>query len=312
MNALKVLSASGTQLKGTLPNKGWCELRKLQELMLIKNQLDGTLPPCLKNLTSLNLVDLSQNRLIANIGLSSPLSALTSLKYLLIFGNSFEIPSSFRFFANHTKLRGIHANGNKAIITEIELQREIPKELVIGCSSLMVLKLSNNKLEGEIVQEFGYLSSLEYFYLDGNNFTSTISDSLSNIPFCILDISNKFSGKIPRWMGHITSLEQLSLSQNHLEGPIPIEFCNLEHLSVLDLSKNTLIGSIPPCLNPSSIKHVHLSKNQLGDQFTPAFFNSTALVIFDISHNNFVGVCNSRVDRQSLRIEDSFPQWKSI
>nr|GMC73647.1 LRR receptor-like serine/threonine-protein kinase GSO2 [Ipomoea batatas] len=106
---------------------GCCELRKLQELMLIKNQLDGTLPPCLKNLTSLNLVDLSQNRLIANIGSSSLLSALTSLKYLLIFGNSFEIPSSFRFFANHTKLRGIYANGNKAIITEIELQSWVPK-----------------------------------------------------------------------------------------------------------------------------------------------------------------------------------------
>nr|GMC73654.1 LRR receptor-like serine/threonine-protein kinase GSO2 [Ipomoea batatas] len=48
MNALKVLSASGTQLKDTLPNTGWCELRKLQELTLSKNQLDGTLPPCLK------------------------------------------------------------------------------------------------------------------------------------------------------------------------------------------------------------------------------------------------------------------------
>nr|GMC95909.1 LRR receptor-like serine/threonine-protein kinase GSO2 [Ipomoea batatas] len=203
---------------------------------------------------------------------------LELLSYLSIFGVSNnklsgEIPNNFSSTFPYIDTLNLSYNlfegqihsylGNLRELCFLDLSnssftREIPKELVIGCSSLMVLKLSNNKLEGEIVQEFGYLSSLEYFYLDGNNFTSTISDSLSNIPFCILDISNKFSGKIPRWMGHITSLEQLSLSQNHLEGPIPIEFCNLEHLSVLDLSKNTLIGSIPPCLNPSSIKHVHL------------------------------------------------------
>nr|GMC93643.1 LRR receptor-like serine/threonine-protein kinase GSO2 [Ipomoea batatas] len=430
MNSLKVLSVmSGTQLRSTLPNKGWCELRKLEELWFNENQLDGTLPPCLGNLTSLNLIDLSQNRFVGNLGPSSPLSSLISLKYLFILSNSFEIPSSFTVFANHTKLRGIRANGNRAI-TETELQSwvpkfqlyfftmsnctgfqnlptflhyqhdlrvldisknslegefpnwllqnntnlyyvlmnsnaftgtlelshlnhdlsifdvsnnklsgkipnnltltfphivtlnlsynlfeghipsylgnskellfldlsnnsftgEIPKELLIGCSSLKIFKLSNNKLEGEIVQEFGYLSSLEGFYLDGNNFTGTTLDSLSNIPFRILDISdNKFSGKIPRWMGHITSLEQLTLSRNHLEGPIPIEFCNLENLSILDLSENNLTGSIPSCLNPSSIKHVRLSKNQLSGQLKRAFFNSTTLVIFDLSHNDFVG-----------------------
>nr|GMC75093.1 LRR receptor-like serine/threonine-protein kinase FLS2 [Ipomoea batatas] len=90
-------------------------------------------------------------------------------------------------------------------------------------------------------------------------------------------------------MGHMIYLEQLSMSKNHLEGPIPIELCSLEFLSILDLSENNLTGSIPSCLNPSSIKHVHLSKNHLGGQLTHAFFNNSALVILDLSYNDFVG-----------------------
>nr|GMC69037.1 LRR receptor-like serine/threonine-protein kinase GSO2 [Ipomoea batatas] len=408
---------------------GWCELRNLQELWFSETQLEGALPPCLENLTSLDLIDLSQNRLIGNIG-SSPLSTLKSLKYIFILNTSFEVPSSFNVFANHTKLRGILADGNK-VIKETELQSwvpkfqleiftmsncigllklpaflhyqhnlqffeisknnlegefpnwllqnntklnyflmnfnaftgvfklpshrnakmmiigvsnnklcgeipnnlssifpnvqalnlsynlfegqipsdlgkleqlyfldlsnnsltgEIPKELLIGCSSLSMLKLSNNKLEGEIVQEFVHLDSLMYLHLDGNNFTGTIKDSLLNIDLVSLDISdNKFSGNIPRWMGHMISLRQLSLSKNHLEGPIPIELCSLEFLSILDLSENNLTGSIPSCLNPSSIKHVHLSKNHLGGQLTRVFFNNSALVILDLSYNDFVG-----------------------
>ncbi|XP_019188837.1 PREDICTED: receptor-like protein 12 isoform X2 [Ipomoea nil] len=429
MNSLKVLSTNGAQLRSTLPNKGWCELRSLQELWFSETQLEGTLPPCLKNLTSLSLIDLSQNGLIGNIG-SSPLSTLKSLKYLLISSTSFEVPSSFRFFANHTKLRGIFANGNK-VITETELQSwvpkfqlevfymsncigllklptflhyqhnlkvfeisnnnlegefpiwllqnnteliyflmnsnaftgvfklsshrntdmtiidvsnnklcgeipnnlsssfpnvvalnlsynlfegqipsnlgklkdleilelsnnsltgAIPKELLIGCSWLEMLKLSNNKLEGEILQEFIHLDSLWYLHLDGNNFTGTIKDSLLNINLIFLDISdNKFVGNIPRWMGHMRSLEQLSMSKNHLEGSIPIEVCSLELLSILDLSENNLTGSIPSCFNPSSIKHVDLSKNHLGGQLTRAFFNNSALIILDLSYNDFVG-----------------------
>nr|GMC73669.1 LRR receptor-like serine/threonine-protein kinase ERL1 [Ipomoea batatas] len=432
MNSLKVLSVRSVQFGGTLPSKGgWCELRNLKELRLSDIQLEGMLPLCLRNLTSLRLIDLSQNMLIGNIA-SSPLSTLTSIEYLSISHNSIEVPSSFRSFANHSKLRFILADENYAISETDEFQSvdpkfqlevfsmsncinllmlpkflhyqhdlkvlkiskiileaefpnwllhnntklqeismnsnnftgalkfalhlpnpdlqildfsnnklsgeipynissafpnivalnlsynlftgqipsslgnmkflrfldlsnnsftgEIPKELLIGCTSLMVLQLSNNNLEGEIVQEFAYLTLLWLLHLDGNNFTGTISESLSNIPLVSLDMSgNKFSGKIPRWLGYIESLQQLTLSKNHLQGYIPAELCYLPELSFLDLSENNLTGSIPSCLNPYSIIYVGLSKNHLGGQLTSAFMNSTTLAMLDLSHNDFVG-----------------------
>nr|GMC75094.1 LRR receptor-like serine/threonine-protein kinase GSO1 [Ipomoea batatas] len=142
MNSLKVLSANGAQLKSRLPNEGWCELRNLQELWFSETQLEGTLPPCLENLTSLDLIDLSQNRLIGNIG-SSPLSTLKSLKYIFISNTSFEVPSSFNVFANHTMLRGILADGIK-VIKETELQSWVPKfqlEIFTMSNCIGLLKL---------------------------------------------------------------------------------------------------------------------------------------------------------------------------
>ncbi|CAA3014512.1 LRR receptor-like serine threonine- kinase GSO1 [Olea europaea subsp. europaea] len=64
-------------------------------------------------------------------------------------------------------------------------------------------------------------------------------------------------------MGNMTRLEQVSISNNQLEGPIPVEICNLDSLFLLNLSENKLCCSLPSCFNPSSISHVYLNNNQL-------------------------------------------------
>ena len=83
-----------------------CALKKLEELDLSSNNFEGILPPCLTNLTSLRLLDISYNRFSGNLSLS-PIASWTSLEYIDLSYNLFEGLFSFSLFANHSKLKVI-------------------------------------------------------------------------------------------------------------------------------------------------------------------------------------------------------------
>jgi Leucine-rich repeat (LRR) protein len=121
--------------------------------------------------------------------------------------------------------------------------------------------------------------AFQYPYLDGNHFTGRISDFQPTDWIALL----------PTWMGNKSFLQAIDLSCNHFEGPVPSDFCNFILLEYLDMSYNNLFGSLPSCLNRSSIKHAHLSKNQLSSPLTNAFSNSSSVVTLDLTYNNFMG-----------------------
>ncbi|KAL5850551.1 hypothetical protein ACOSQ4_008564 [Xanthoceras sorbifolium] len=172
---------------------------------------------------------------------------------------------------------------------------EIPEHLGEGCISLGLLVLSNNSLQGQIFSSVNFnLRNLYSLQLDGNNFSGKIPDSLSNTFLSGLYLSdNKLSGKIPGWLGNMTTLVELAMSNNHLEGPIPPEFCYLKKLDVLNLAGNSL-SSIPSCFSPLSLTQVHLSRNMLQGELQDAFRNSSSLVTLDLGYN---------------RINGSIPNW---
>ncbi|XP_039017088.1 receptor-like protein 9a [Hibiscus syriacus] len=176
-------------------------------------------------------------------------------------------------------------------------------------TSLRVLELSKNKLEGKIFSENFKLLNLRDLKLDGNNFSERIPDLLSKSPLLALDVSNNtLSGGIPRWMGNMSSLQRIILSNNHLEGSIPIEFCQLDFLVLVDFSVNNILGSIPSCFNPSqiiqrelkwqhskldwwtfelelsSVKHQHLPRRDPN-----GVMQVESLECIDLSHNNLSG-----------------------
>ena len=57
--------------------------------------------------------------------------------------------------------------------------------------------------------------------------------------------NNHLQGKIPVKIGAMTSLESLDLSMNRLSGVIPQGMANMSFLSSLNLSYNNLSGKIP-------------------------------------------------------------------
>ncbi|KAL5736820.1 hypothetical protein ACOSQ2_031608 [Xanthoceras sorbifolium] len=79
------------------------------------------------------------------------------------------------------------------------------------------------------------------------------------------------------------------MPNNHLEGPIPLEFCQLENLKVLNLEANNISGSLPSCLSSLVIEQLHLSKNRLEGHLKDSFFNSSFLLTLDLSYNQLHG-----------------------
>ncbi|KAG6736956.1 hypothetical protein POTOM_060096 [Populus tomentosa] len=158
-------------------------------------------------------------------------------------------------------------------------------------TTIMLLKLSNNNLGGQIPTSVFNSSTLEYLYLGGNNFWGQISDFplYRRKRWTILDLSNNhFLGMLPRWLVNSTRLIAVDLSKNHFKGSIPRDFCKLDRLEYLDLSENNLSGYIPSCFSPPQITHLHLSENRLSGPLTYGFYNSSFLVTTDLRDNSFI------------------------
>ncbi|WRX34547.1 Leucine-rich repeat - like 10 [Theobroma cacao] len=116
-----------------------------------------------------------------------------------------------------------------------------------------------------------------------------------------LDLSkNHLLSRIPWWMGSTSILKQIAMADNHLEGPIPWEFCKLNHvLQFLDLSVNNISRSLPSCFKPLLINEVHLSKNRLQGPLPDAFRDNVLLVTLNLSYNHLTGTIPNWISRLS-------------
>ncbi|KAA3471889.1 leucine-rich repeat receptor protein kinase MSP1-like isoform X3 [Gossypium australe] len=308
--SLKVLSLYDCGLNGPLPTYGWCDLRRLEGLDLSENALEGTLPSCLANLSSLHYLDISGNQFTGK-GSSTALANLTLLRVILLSRNLFEVPSIFISFSNHSHLKVLFSDQNKLVkeptiqtwvpkfqlkcfrlsnCTTKELHIEIPKFLHYQ-NDLSIIDLSYNDFEGNF--PFWLLENntrMGAFLMNGNSFISHLNLPSHPNPFLsTVDISdNKLQGPIPANICSIfPQLIVLSLSGNFLEGNIPP--CLGRQLK-LDLSHNRLSGGIPEMLAQSdSLELIKLSNNNLSGKITPTIFCSSSLQLLYLDGNNFDG-----------------------
>lgn len=281
------------------------ESRHVASIGLYNNNLNGSIPPELGNLTNLVSLQLYNNRLSGSIPLE--IGNLSNLTKLYLYSNQFSgsIPSQL---GNLTNLVELRLDGNLLV-------GSIPTSLG-NLTKLVYFSLAGNALIGNIPLELGNLVNLEYLYLRFNNLSGVIPSTFGNlaklkylslqdnqlvgeIPSEIGNLTqleglelayNNLTGQIPSELGQLTNLTGLWMGVNQLSGPIPLEIFGLTNLDSLGLWDNYLTGSIPPEIgNLLSLTTLWLNNNYLSGSIPQEIGLLTNLQYLDIKSNRFNG-----------------------
>ena len=224
-------------------------------LALVRNNLTGTIPPEIGNLTGLESLEISGNPLTGPI--PPQIGSLTGLKWLWLHSNQLTGPIPAEI-GNLTGLKSLWLGSNALLGT-------IPREIG-DLTGLEQLWLYNNALTGPIPPEIGNLTGLDQLALGGNQLTGPIPAEIGRLTKLVwlLLSGNPLAGPIPPEMGNLTGLKALWLSQTQLAGPIPPEIGNLTGLEWLSLYNNRLVGPIPPEIGKlTRLKGLWLYENAL-------------------------------------------------
>ncbi|KAL2339450.1 hypothetical protein Fmac_007390 [Flemingia macrophylla] len=298
VSSLQHLDLSDNNFYGPIPAR-INDLWALNYLNLSHNTFRGGFPTALGNLQQLRVLDLRANRLWAQIGdLLSTLRNVERLDLSLnqFFGALLLPPENVSGLANTVHFLNIsynNLNGPFFDQTAVSLFR-----------NLQVLDLTNNSVTGEL-PSFGSLPSLRVLKLRGNQFFGSVPEELFQTQLQVeeLDLSaNAFTGSIA--VINSTTLNILNLSSNSLSGSLPT---SLSRCSVIDLSRNMLSGDISVIQNwEAPLEVIDLSSNKLSGTLPPSLGTYSKLSTVDLSLNELNGtipqglVTSSSVTRLNL------------
>ncbi|XP_022738738.1 probable LRR receptor-like serine/threonine-protein kinase At3g47570 isoform X2 [Durio zibethinus] len=284
--------------------------------------LEGTIPPHIGNLSSLQIIDLSFNRLSGTI--PGEIGYLTNVKNLNISYNHLtgHIPSRI---GNCTLLEEINFSENnltgalppeignlsnlKALRVNNNVLRGIIPSTIFNISALQVVLLYENSLSGNLPSSIGFfLPNLAELHLRGNELQGIIPSSISNASkLTLLDLTdNFFTGSIPNSIGNLRNLQKLELAQNNLTSESSMVESNFissltqnSHLRRIVLSGNPL-GSILPMSvgNLSAFLEYFLVSDCKLKGFIPAELgNLSSLIALELGKNELTGIIPNTIGK---------------
>ncbi len=273
---------------GVTLNASGCVTR----LNLLSNQLTGTIPPELGDLTSLTYLNLGSTFLSGNI--PSELGNLVALDTCLLTDNQLtgpipggllNLPAMVYLSLGANQLTGSISDGFGNNLDYLDLaENELTGSIPTVLPNLTYLFLNDNQLSGEIPAELGNLTNLKQLWLSWNELEGNIPDVLGNLPNLItLYLSNnQLDGEIPPALASLSNLTALGLSENELEGMIPASLGGLLNLTYLRLDNNQLTGSIPEELGNLNLSGFSLNNNNLSGCYPESMSNiCTSLIQYD-------------------------------
>ncbi|KAK3444861.1 hypothetical protein EUGRSUZ_A00694 [Eucalyptus grandis] len=284
VQTLQTLDLSSNELlQGSLPE--FQENGSLRTLVLSFTNISGRLPDSIGNLKNLSRIELKQCGFDGNI--PSSLTNLSQLSYLDFSSNNFTgpIPS-----LNKSK------NLTQIILYNNSLIGQIDSTQWESLSSVLILDLQSNLLEGNIPSSLFTHPSIEELLLSDNQFSGQLKGSFDAPSHMLkaLDLSNNnMGGELPMSIWELRGLNELFLSSNNFSGSFHINSVQqLRNLSILHLSYNSFsIDATNTASQASSFPELtllHLASCQLTT--LPQFLvNQSMLRFLDLSHNYIQG-----------------------
>ncbi|KAK9185570.1 hypothetical protein WN943_025926 [Citrus x changshan-huyou] len=330
------LNLSGNNFQGIQIPKCLGSLKNLRYLNLSAARFAGKIPHQLGNLSNLQYLDLSDIKL--HVDKFSWPSGLSLLEHLDLSRMNLGKASDLLPVTNSLPSLKVLK------LSECELHQFAPLSSV-NFSSLIALDLSGNYFDSSLFQFgscfFGHhrlvflkLSANEFHGVRSNSLQGTISsmglENLTSIKTLDLSFNEELGGQIPTSfvrlcplspaLGELSSMTNLDLFSNTLNGAIPMSLGQLSHLKHLDLSHNRLNGTIseihfvnltkltsfsisenslilqvnPNWVPPFQLDTLHLRSCHLGPHFPSWLHSQKHLSVLDISNT---------------RISDTIPRW---
>ena len=263
------------------------------------NELSGSIPPEIGNLSNLTNLYLYENQLTGVI--PAEIANLTHLVNWWFYDNQLtgELPCTMcELDVEWNNSSYFNISGNQFCPPYPDcIPENIGEQDTTNCEAIPVrqfdlwgqcymientdsLNLGNTGLTGTIPPDIGNLINLTHVYLYGNELT----------------------GEIPAEIGNLENLTHLYLYDNDLTGPLPPEIGNLTSLTHLYLYGNGLTEELPPEIGDMiNLKHLFLYDNQLTEGIPPELGNLTHLNYLYLNDNQLNGdlaesVCDLNLD----------------
>jgi Leucine-rich repeat (LRR) protein len=306
---VSVMDLHNNKMSGELDTSLW-NFPLLEALNLASTGLTGDIRPGICTLTSLRMLDLSDNHFtgrIPNCDITLPLSFLT------VSGNSLSGNPNAIFNSSYIAVLDISHNQFTGNLQWTQYLYQIN-----------VLLLSRNNFEGQMSSNLCHLQHLSIIDMSHNILSGSIPPCIGGIPF---EYPDGYKYEWPTAGGHsygwgfdakdlfynshydlqgftfttkgnpytfgrnfFMSMSGIDFSANMLSGDIPKEIGNLSHIKSLNLSNNLFTGSIPATFaNLSEIESLDLSENRLNGSIPWELTRLSSLGVFSVAFNNLSG-----------------------
>jgi len=290
-------------LSGTIPNS-LCELTHLETLIIRQNKVTGPIPTCIGQMSSLKWLQLNDNKFSGTIPEFSNTPNLTylSLTTNLLTGT---IPGSIgdlplvNFSLGDNDLSGCF---------DPNLENLCGNPLIIDAG----INNGNNfdALWSQFCQSgagsccsHADLQALRDFYnsTNGDQWTNTVANDrpwLVDCDPCGLVDGTPWKGIECDNMGRV---DRIILQNNNLVGNIPSSLGQLTELDWFNVNNNKLTGSLPSEIcNLSKMLHFVVSRNMLSGTFPPCIADLPVIARIVANNNKFAGMLPGGAAQPSL------------